>query len=90
MKLYLSPKAQYQYQCLKGRSVPYAEQVKTLLDSSGLNVPPVSLSNVPGISESNVPTVAETNVPPAGVNRCQLRLGRNFKSVALSLTVSIR
>ena len=82
MKLYLSPKAQYQYQCLKGRSVPYAEQVKTLLDSSGLNVPPVSLSNVPGISESNV--------PPAGVNRCQLRLGRNFKSVALSLTVSIR
>ena len=34
MKLYLSPKAQYQYQCLKGRSVPYAEQVKTLLDAS--------------------------------------------------------
>lgn len=31
MKLYLSPKAQYQYQCLKGRSVPYAEQVKVLL-----------------------------------------------------------
>ena len=31
MKLYLSPKAQYQYQYLKGRSVPYAEQVKTLL-----------------------------------------------------------
>ena len=32
-------------------------------DSSGLNVPPVSLSNVPGISESNVPLIAETNVP---------------------------
>lgn len=31
MKLYLSPKAQYQYQCLKGRSVQYAEQVKTIL-----------------------------------------------------------
>lgn len=34
-----------------------------LIDSSGLNVPPVSLSNVPGISESNVPPIAETNVP---------------------------
>lgn len=33
------------------------------IDSSGLNVPPVSLSNVPGISESNVPPIAETNVP---------------------------
>lgn len=32
-------------------------------DSSGLNVPPVSLSNVPGISESNVPPIAKTNVP---------------------------
>jgi hypothetical protein len=34
-----------------------------LSDSSGLNVPPVSLSNVPGISESNVPPIAKTNVP---------------------------
>ena len=32
-------------------------------DSSGLNVPPVSLSNVPGVAESNVPSIAETNVP---------------------------
>lgn len=63
MKLYLSPKAQYQYQCLKSRSVTYAEQAKALLDSSGLNVPPVALSNVPGMSESNVPPIAETNVP---------------------------
>ncbi len=31
MKLYLSPKANYQYQALKGKSVPYAEQVKTIL-----------------------------------------------------------
>ena len=31
MKLYLSPKASYQYQCLKGKSVPYAEQVNALL-----------------------------------------------------------
>ncbi|MBO4634482.1 MAG: type II toxin-antitoxin system YoeB family toxin [Bacteroidales bacterium] len=31
MKLYLSPKASYQYQTLKGKSVPYAEQVKALL-----------------------------------------------------------
>ncbi len=31
MKLYLSPKAHFQYQCLKGKSVPYANQVKALL-----------------------------------------------------------
>lgn len=31
MKLYLSPKAQYQYQVLKGKSVRYAEQVKAIL-----------------------------------------------------------
>lgn len=31
MKLYLSPKAQYQYQYLKGRSVQYAGQVKAIL-----------------------------------------------------------
>ena len=30
MKLYLSPKASYQYQTLKSKSVRYAEQVKTL------------------------------------------------------------
>ena len=33
------------------------------VDSSGLNVPPVSLSNVPGTAESIVPLIAETNVP---------------------------
>ena len=33
------------------------------IDSSGLNVPPVSLSNVPGTAESIVPLIAETNVP---------------------------
>ena len=32
-------------------------------DSSGLNVPPVSLSNVPGVSETNVPPISGTNVP---------------------------
>ncbi|MBQ7272269.1 MAG: type II toxin-antitoxin system YoeB family toxin [Bacteroidales bacterium] len=31
MKLYLSPKAQYQYQTLKSKSVRYAEQVKGIL-----------------------------------------------------------
>ena len=31
MKLYLSPKASYLYQCLKGRSIRYAEQVKAVL-----------------------------------------------------------
>ena len=40
-----------------------AYRILVLFDSSGLNVPPVSLSNVPGISESNVPPIAKTNVP---------------------------
>ena len=31
MKLYLSPKAHFQYQCLKGKSVPYANQVKAIM-----------------------------------------------------------
>lgn len=31
MKLYLSPKASYQYQILKGKSVRYAQQVKAIL-----------------------------------------------------------
>lgn len=31
MKLYLSPKASYQYQTLKSKSVLYAEQVKALM-----------------------------------------------------------
>ena len=31
MKLYLSPKASYLYQCLKGLSIRYAEQVKAVL-----------------------------------------------------------
>jgi toxin YoeB len=45
MKLYLSPKAQYQYQCLKGLNVQYAEQVKAILQdikehpSEGLGTP---------------------------------------------------
>ena len=37
--------------------------IRVYSDSSGLNVPPVSLSNVPGISGTNVPPIAETNVP---------------------------
>lgn len=37
--------------------------MKTSLDSSGLNVPPVSLSNVQGTAESIVHIIAETNVP---------------------------
>ena len=36
---------------------------KIIVDSSGLNVPPVSLSNVPGAAELIVPLIAETNVP---------------------------
>ena len=30
MKIYLSPMASYLFQCLKGKSVPYAEQVKSI------------------------------------------------------------
>ncbi len=31
MKLYFSPKAQYQYQALKGKNTGYAAQVKAIL-----------------------------------------------------------
>ena len=54
MKLYLSPKAQYQYQCLKGRSVPYAEQAKALMKDiqehplSGIGTPVPLDSFAPG------------------------------------------
>ena len=43
---------QYVYR-MWGGTVAIEEITKA--DSSGLNVPPVSLSNVPGISETNVP-----------------------------------
>ena len=54
MKLYLSPKAQYQFQSLKGRSVPYAEQAKALLKDiqehplSGIGTPVPLDSSAPG------------------------------------------
>ena len=41
----------------------YSKQEVPEGDSSGLNVPPVSLSNVPGVSETNVPPISGTNVP---------------------------
>ena len=57
MKLYFSPKAQYQYQCLKGRSVPYAEQVKALLKDiqehplEGIGTPEMIGASFPGYWE---------------------------------------
>ena len=43
--------------------IPLKEISDEWHDSSGLNVPPVSLSNVPGVSETNVPPISGTNVP---------------------------
>ena len=53
MKLYFSPKAQYQYQCLKGRSVPYAEQVKALLKD--IQEHPLSGMGTPALVEPSIP-----------------------------------
>lgn len=53
MKLYLSPKAQYQYQCLKGKSVPYAEQVKALL--LDIREHPLSGVGTPVLVEPSLP-----------------------------------
>ena len=46
-----------------GQAIGFDTWTSNLTKSSGLNVPPVSLSNVLGISESNVPPIAKTNVP---------------------------
>lgn len=57
MKLYLSPKAQYQYQALKSKSVPYAEQVKAILQDikdhplEGIGTPEMVNFSVPGYWE---------------------------------------
>ena len=57
MKLYLSPKASYLYQCLKGRSVPYAEQVKAVLQDikdhplEGIGTPEPLDASLPGYWE---------------------------------------
>ena len=48
-----------QKQRLKSILFNYYESKRTLVDSSGLNVPPVAETNVPGIAETNVPAVAE-------------------------------
>ena len=57
MKLYLSPKASYLYQTLKGKSVPYAEQVKTILQDikehplEGIGTPELVDASLPGYWE---------------------------------------
>ena len=57
MKLYLSPKASFLYQCLKARSVPYAEQVKTVLQDikdhplEGIGTPEPLDASLPGYWE---------------------------------------
>jgi len=57
MKLYFSPKAEYLYQTLKGKSVPRAEQVKALLrdiqahPQEGIGSPEVVDTSLPGYWE---------------------------------------
>ena len=65
MKLYLSPKAQYQYQCLKGRSVPYAERVKTLLKD--IQAHPLSGLGSPALVEPSFPDYWERRFNGSGM-----------------------
>lgn len=65
MKLYFSPKAQYQYQCLKGRSVPYAEQVKALLKD--IQVHPLSGLGSPALVEPSFPEYWERRFNGSGM-----------------------
>ena len=57
MKLYLSPKASYLYQALKGKSVSYAEQVKAILldikdhPLEGIGTPEIIDPSLPGYWE---------------------------------------
>ena len=57
MKLYLSPKASYLYQYLKGKSVPYAEQVKAIFQDiqahplEGIGTPLPLNPDIPGYWE---------------------------------------
>lgn len=57
MKLYLSPKASYLYQALKGKSVRYAEQVKTIFQDiqahplKGIGTPEPVEPSLPGYWE---------------------------------------
>ena len=65
MKLYLSPKAQYQYQCLKGRSVPYAERVKTFLKD--IQAHPLSGLGSPALVEPSFPDYWERRFSGRGM-----------------------
>ena len=65
MKLYLSPKAQYQYQCLKGRSVPYAEQIKALLKD--IQAHPLSGLGLPALVDPSFPDYWERRFNGSGM-----------------------
>lgn len=65
MKLYLSPKAQFQYQRLKGKSIPYAKQVKTLLKD--IQVHPLSGLGSPALVEPSFPEYWERRFNGSGM-----------------------
>ena len=76
MKLYFSPKAQYQYQCLKGRSVPYAEQVKGLLKD--IQEHPLSGMGTPALVEPSIPGYWERRFNGNGMLMYSYEEGEDF------------
>ena len=65
MKLYLSPKAQYQYTALKGKSVRFAEQVKAILQD--IKDHPLEGIGTPEIIDSSVPCYWERRFNGSGM-----------------------
>lgn len=87
MKLYLSPKAQYQYQCLKGRSVPYAEQVKTLLKD--IQAHPLSGLGSPALVEPSFPDYWERRFNGSGMIMYYYAEGEDY-AVVFSIVNELR
>lgn len=79
MKLYLSSKAQYQYQCLKGRSVPYAEQVKALLKD--IQEHPLSGLGSPALVDPSFPEYWERRFNGSGMLLYYYEEGENYAVV---------
>ena len=65
MKLYLSPKAQYQYQLLKGKNVGYAAQVKAIL--LDIREHPLSGIGTPQLLDSSIPDLWERRFNGSGI-----------------------
>lgn len=65
MKLYLSPKASFQYQALKSKSVPYAEQVKAILQD--IQAHPLEGIGTPELLDPSMPNYWERRFNGSGM-----------------------